>query len=572
MMKGPQDKRWEESHMGADETGRTGSAADRVVYGKVYTSEAGRLAEAFAVKDGRYVYVGDRKGAEAYIEEGTTEVVDHTGKGLVMPSCGNGHAHYFMGLAMRAVGTTVNREDDVDAFLTKVVPAAVKRARDNGMRSVFGFGWNYLRFYDDMPTRQQLDAICSDLPVYFADDEGHKGLVNTLSLVNAGIMAEDGTVLRTEVRGGEVVMGPDGTPTGLLKEQAGTYVRARLDNDNLFSIETARETIRQIQDQLLPEGYTMYMDGWSPYFFNDHLYQAAHQLDGDGDMKFILGMSYELESWMDLDTALEEAGEVRKYASDHALVRWVKLFIDGTVEGGTGFVEPPYPDGHQGLVNWEKDEIAYITRIANENGLSMHVHTMGNRAVHRAVSAFVEAGRDEMRNTIVHVNGVYPSDWQRMADHNIYADAGLHWHHMAPGTEEVRHAALPEGMADRSYPIKSFFDHGINVSSHTDFPALSGAPDDPFGVMEVAVTGVLHGENGDPWWPEELIDREQALTALTINCARQLFLEDERGSIREGKYADFILVDTDVLTCPVNEIHAARTLATYFEGEKVFSA
>jgi predicted amidohydrolase YtcJ len=119
--------------------------------------------------------------------------------------------------------------------------------------------------------------------------------------------------------------------------------------------------------------------------------------------------------------------------------------------------------------------------------------------------------------------------------------------------------------------MKCFFDHGVNLSGHTDYPALSGSPDDPFGMMEIAVTGVLAGEDGDPYWPEELITREQYLTAVTINCAKQMFIEDERGSIKTGKYADFLLVDKDVLSCPVTEIHAAKPAATYFEGKKVFS-
>ncbi len=553
-------------------TEKKATGADLVVYGKIFTSEGNQLAEAFAVKDGRYVYVGDRKGAEAFIEDGRTELLDYTGKGLVMPSCGNGHAHYFMGHALHAVGTIVSSEDDADKFLKEIVPAAVKKARDNGMKTVFGFGWNYHLFSENMPTRQQLDEICDDIPIYFADDEGHKGLVNTISLVNAGIMKEDGSVLRTKVRGGEIVMGPDGTPTGFLKEQAGTFVRSFLDNDNLFTVDTAKATIGKIQDQILPEGYTMYMDGWSSYFYNDHFYQAARQVDEAGDLHMILGLSYEIESWMDVDETLAKADDVRKYATKHALTDWIKLFMDGTVEGGTGFVEPLYPDGHQGLVNWEEEEFADITRKANAKGLSMHVHTMGNKAVNRAVSAFADNGRDELRNTLVHVHGVYPTDWQVMADHNINATAGMHWHHMRPGMEDLMEKAVPAGMTDKSYPIRSFLDHGINVSSHTDFPALAGAPDDPFGIMELAVTGVLHGENGKPWWPEELITREQALIALTIACAKQMFIEEERGSIREGKYADFLLVDKDVLTCPVEQIHEARPQSTYFEGKKVYSA
>ena len=129
----------------------------------------------------------------------------------------------------------------------------------------------------------------------------------------------------------------------------------------------------------------------------------------------------------------------------------------------------------------------------------------------------------------------------------------------------------PLGMEDKSYPFKSFFDNNIPVSIHSDYPALSGSPDDPFGIMEIAVTGVLWSENGTPWWPEELGTREQTLTAMTINCARQMFIEEERGSIKIGKYADFLLLNQDVLTCPATEIHSTKPTATYFEGKKVFS-
>lgn len=545
--------------------------ADLVVFGRIFTAEDSQLAEAFAVKDGRFIYVGGRKGAEAFVEEGKTEVLDYTGQGLVMPSCGNGHAHYFTGHAMPMVGAVVEAKGDVNKFLTETVPDAVKKAKANGINTVFGFGWDYHLIHDRLPTRQQLDAICDEIPIYFADEEGHKGVVNTISLVNAGIMKEDGTVLKTEIRGGEIAMGADGTPTGFLKEQAGTYVRSFLDNDRLFSVDTAKVTIKSIEEQMLSEGYTMYMDGWSPYFFNDHLYQAARQMDDADDMHFILGLSYEIESWMDVDAALAKADEVRKYATRHVLPNWVKLFMDGTVEGGTGFVEPLYPDGHQGLVNWTEEETTEITRKANEKGLSMHIHTMGNKAVNRSVNAFINGGKDEMRNTVVHVRNVLPSDWQRMADHQIYATEGMLWHNMPTGAAETLKSMVPAGMEDKTYPMKSFFDYGINVSSHSDYPALSGCPDDPFGIMEIAVTCVHPVVKGEPWWPEEALTREQALTALTINCARQMFIEEERGSIREGKYADFLLVDRDVLSCPVDQIHTARPRATYFEGKKVFS-
>ena len=547
------------------------NVADLVVYGKVFTSEANKIVEAFAVKDGKYIYVGDKKGAEEFVENGKTEIIDYTDKGLVMPSCGNGHAHYSIGIGIPKIGTAINRETTPEKFLAEIIPNAVKKARESGSTSIFGFGWQLLKFEENMPTRQQLDAICSDIPMYIADEEGHKALVNTLCLVNAGIMSKDGKVLKKEVRGGEIVMGADGTPTGYLKEQAGTYTRSFLDNDNLFSVDLAKETLQEIEKLLLSEGYTMYLDGWSNYFYNESYYKAAQQRDKAGDLHFMLGLAYEIESWMDIDKNLSKSLDVQKYASKHVKTNWVKLFMDGTVETGTGFVDSPYPNGTYGIANWSEEEVTDITRKSNAKGLSMHIHTMGNMAVNRAINAYIKGGKDELRNTLVHVHQVKQPDYKRLADHNIYVTEGMLWHHTPDYAQEILPSVVPEGMGDKSYPMKSHFDNGITVTSHSDFPALSGSPDDPFGIIEIAVTGQCYMETGKPWWTEELITREQAITALTINVAKQMFLENERGSINTGKYADFLLVNKDVLTCPEKEIHEAKPVATYFEGKKVFS-
>ena len=550
-----------------------GTPADLVVYGKIFTSEGNQIVEAFAVKDGKYVFVGDRKGAEAFVEAGKTEVIDFTGKGLVMSGCGNGHAHYLSAFAVQSFGTMIGFDDTVEKFMNEIVPATVKKARETGAKAVYGMGWEFQTFKDNMPTRQQLDAICSDIPMFFADEENHKALVNSIALVNAGIISTDGTVLKkgNDIRGGEIAMSSDGTPNGLLKEQAATYVRSFLDNEALFSVDMAKASLEKIQELILSEGYTMYLDGYSSYFFNDTYYQAAHQLDEAGKLHFILGFSYEIDSWMDVDAVLEKAVAAKKFASPKIKPYWIKLFMDGTVESGTGFIEPVYPDGHQGIVNWTEEELTEMTKKANENGLIMHIHALGNKGVNRVVNAYINGGKPEMRNTIVHIRNVIEPDYKRMADNNIYVTSGMLWHHNTNETAEELKTTLPANMADKGYPMKSFFDNGITVSFHTDYPALSNSPDDPFGVIEIALTGVYHRENGNPWWPEELVTREQAITAMTINCAKQMFIEDERGSIKTGKYADFLLVDKDILTCPVTEIHNAKPEATYFEGKKVFA-
>ena len=547
--------------------------ADLVVYGKIFTSENNRVVEAFAVKDGRFIYVGDKIGAAAFIKPGKTEVIDYSGKGLVMPSCGNGHAHYLSAYAVQSFGTIIGYEDDVNKFLTEIVPSTVKKARETGAKAVYGMGWEFQTFKNNMPTRQQLDAICSDIPMYFADEENHKSLVNTILLVKAGVMAEDGTVLKKgeDIRGGEIVMGEDGTPTGLLKEQASTYVRSFLDNESLFTVDMAKATMAKIQEQMLSEGYTMYLDGYSTYFFNDVYYQAARQFEKSGDMHFVLGLTYEIDSWMDIDDKLTKAADVKKFASARIKPNWIKLFMDGTVESGTGFIDPVYLDGHQGIVNWTEEEITDITRKANANGITMHIHALGNAGVNRVVNSYVNGGKKEMRNTIVHLRNVNEPDYKRMADNNIYVTSGMIWHHASNEQAEEFKTILPGKFAYQGYPMKSFFDNGIPVSFHTDYPALSNSPDDPFGIMEISLTGVCYFEGGAPWDTKELVTREQALNALTIGCARQMFLENERGSIKAGKYADFLLVNKDVLSCPVKEIHDAKPAATYFEGKKVFS-
>ena len=300
-----------------------------------------------------------------------------------MPACGNGHAHYLSAFAVQSIGTMIAYEDSPEKFMTEIVPAAVKNARDTGAKVVYGMGREYEKFKNNMPTRQQLDALCSDIPMYFADEENHKSLVNTLLLVRAGVMSEDGTVIKKadDIRGGEIVMGDDGTPTGFLKEQASTYVRSFLDNDSLFTVDAAKAVLKEVQEKMLSEGYTMYLDGYSTYFFNDVYYQAAQQFDKSGDMKFVLGFTCEIDSWMNLDEKLTQAADAQKFNSSKIKANWIKLFMDGTVESGTGFIDPVYLDGHQGIVNWTEEEITDITRKANAKGVTMHVHALGNAGV-----------------------------------------------------------------------------------------------------------------------------------------------------------------------------------------------
>ena len=241
------------------------NGADLVVYGKIFTSESNQIVEAFAVKDGKYIYVGDKKGAEAYVKAGKTEVVDYNGKGLVMSGCGNGHSHYMLGYALKTIGTMFDLNDNSESFLQKAKDA-VQKARAEGATSIFGQGWRLQTLEPNVPTRLDLDAICSDIPLYFLDEECHKALANTILLKKAGIINEDGTAGKTTLRGGEIVTDANGMPTGMLKEQAQTYVRSFLDNDNLYTLDRALSNLVEIDKYLASVGYTMYHGGWGNYF------------------------------------------------------------------------------------------------------------------------------------------------------------------------------------------------------------------------------------------------------------------------------------------------------------------
>ena len=247
-------------------------------------------------------------------------------------------------------------------------------------------------------------------------------------------MKEDGTVLKKEIRGGVIEIGADGTPTGFLSEQAQTYVRQFIDHENLYSLDRATANLAEIEHHLLSEGYTMYHEGWGNYFVNTNYYQAAQKLDRDGKLHFVLGLPYEIESWMNVDEALTRAVDAKKFASERVKPNWIKLLVDGTVESGTGFVEPLYPDGHH-ITNWTEEEVTDLTRKANAKGLTMHIHTMGNKAVNLAVNAYINGGKAEMRKALVHLYGVLPSDYKRIADNNIYVVAGLLWHHATDGLQ-----------------------------------------------------------------------------------------------------------------------------------------
>ena len=554
---------------------KTENPADMVVYGTVYTVEDSTpQAEAFAVKDGKYIYVGDMEGIKAYVGENTT-VVDHRGKGMIAPGFADCHAHYLMAEGINVMEAVTLSEEQTPEEVLAVLSAAYTKAKAEGKPAIYAFGWNWHSFESmGMPTLKQLDAACPDLPLYAADSEAHKGLANTACLLRAGIIDANGNLKISDIRGGEIWVDDKGSPTGVLIEQAGTYCKLRgIDFDALLDGDKAITTVRNVNDSLLSKGYVAFQDGWSNYFGNTRFYEAAKTLDEEGKLNLNLGLAYEIESsTSQLDKDLAKAFDTRKYSSRHVNPRYIKMFVDGTVETFTGYVRTPYLDGSYGIPNWTLKEFSDVTARVNQNNYTMHVHAMGDEAIHLAVTAFANSGKKEMRNTLVHVRNVLPEDYATMAANDIVCASSIIWHFLTDYGREMMTLFLPKQYADEMYPMRAFFNHGVTTTSHSDFPALSGASEMPFYLMENAVTCVCPLMEAAPYWTEEALTRQQALKALTINGAYQMHNERERGSIKVGKYADFVIVDKDVIdeSCPANQIHKANVTSTYFEGKQVY--
>lgn len=550
---------------------------DMVVYGTIYTGDSlAPLARAIVIQSGKFIYVGDEEGAKPY-EKIITKVIDHRGKGMVTPGFVDGHAHYLMSNGMKVMGALMFDMDTKPNELLKQVSDAYIDAKKIGKPAIYGFGWTYQYFEKEMPTLAQLDSVCPDLPLYLADSEGHKGLANSVCMRNAGIIKDDGTLYIDSIRGGEIVIDKvTKKPSGLLKEQAGTYCRLHgIDFSKLMSADQSARAVSLTRDALHSNGYVAYMDGWSNYYGNLCFYDAAQRINSIDSLNLCLGLAYEIESSeKELEKELNKAFSLEKYATSHINPRYVKTFMDGTVETKTGLVCKAYNDGTFGKPNWTPKEFSAITDSVNKHGFTMHTHAMGDSAVHLVVDAFVKSPRKERGNTLVHVRNVKPDDYTRIAYNGIVVTEGILWHTASDTVKTVLQKILPVEYVNKSYPMKSFFDNKVIMSSHSDFPALSGSSENPFYIMEIAVTGLLPKGTSPakPFWTEELIDRQQALEALTINGAYQMHNEEERGNIMVGKYADFVLVDKDVIStsCPANEIHTAKVISTYFEGKQVY--
>ena len=544
--------------------------ADLVIYGKIYTSNAQHeYAEAAAVKDGKYVYVGDEAGAREYIEDGRTQIFDRRGKGIIMAGGTEGHGHYIMNgileyLKLTILGSTI---DEMVENTRKYVEA------HPDYEVYYTFGWDNVSIAAAKETadvRTRFDEICPDKPMLICDNSGHNGFANSLALKEAGITPE------TKIHGGTIAKDAQGNLLGWLSETAlNLCLKKSIATRTMVMPKDYEGVAKAMEDKLHSWGYTNYQDGWTNYFGANAM-DILDKIDNTRGLTVNVGGSYKIDvfdDWKEEIAALE--GYSKQYHGRHFSFDTVKLFADGeAVESKTGWLVRGYADGTHGTQVWDTPVFNDIVKAANSKGLSMHVHTQGDGASQQAVDAFIAAeptAAPGIYNGIVHARNVLEETKDKMAAHNYYTATNINWRTLikASDADKVPYA-LDEEYARNGYPVRSMLDRGIVLCSSTDVPAAAGAPTDVAGIIEVAVNDSRPDYELYEMNPAERISIEQAMDVFTINGAKLLRIDKERGSVEVGKYADFICLCKDITAIPKTEIHSAAVDTVYFEGREVY--
>lgn len=558
--------------------------ADLVVYSDIYTAEndSGKVT-AFAVKDGRYIYVGTKEGAKAYIQEGRTEVIDRTDNGLVIPGCTEGHAHYFdgVGLNSQLPGSGETYEN--------VLQILKKKFEEENIKQFVSFGWKTMSLRERRESgydfASEIEQMAPGIPVILVDDSGHSAVANKTALAKAGISKDNPLV-----RGGSIYLTKEGEPSGYVGDQAVFYVTDKAIS-NLLSAEQYRNALSYGQNELLRFGYTNALDAFTNMYDPIGLYKAMKKMDEEKLLKINVAECFNMKSF-DASRYQEVINDIvqinKNYSSKHCDASYIKLFADGVVESGTGWINGKYNNPVDGKIHgniiWTPTELTDVVSYANKKGLTIHTHSFGDGACHATISAYIksnEANDSEFRNCLAHVRNITNEDIIRAAINKISIAENLLWHtdydDADPESKAIKDLIIGNIGEDyyySGYPMKSLMDQGVIVSSSTDAPAAMYCEGNILNVIEIATTGKVPDTTGQAFAPEELISVEDALKALTINGAWQLGLENERGSIKEGKYADFLIIDTNFLGYTGEKcrtIHNAKILNTYFEGERVYS-
>lgn len=533
-------------------------AADSVYRnGNIYTvDEEFTVASAIAVKGDRLVYVGDEAGVEAYIGAGT-KVVD-LGGNTVIPGLIEGHMH------INGLGESLLQ---IDAFWKpkEDILAAVKEAADAAQPGewIRGRGWMNTVWEDsDYPTKEELDAVAPNNPVYLTRADGHMCWVNSMAFELAGITKDT-----PNPQGGEYLKTEDGELLGCVTDTAMSPISALLP---AFSIEEQKQALLLAQDQLFSYGLTSAMNAGTSVETLNEVYKPLYE-DGSLKLRAYILMSLSSTEGAQADYLRNNKPQDGLY-NEHMDVRAVKLFSDGSLGARSAAMLEEYSDraGHLGNYRSSDEEMYQLVKLAYDNGYQTGSHAIGDGANHQLLDAYErvmeENPREDPRLRIEHFQILTLEDIQRAIDMGVLPS--MQTTH-ATSDMLVAEDRIGAERLKGAYAWRTIIDSGSIIINGSDAPVELV---NPYHGLYAAVTRKDRlGEPPEGWHAEQCMTREEALRSFTIWAAYGEFNEDIKGSLEVGKLADLVVLDRDIMTCPEEDIKDTQALMTVSGGEVVFT-
>jgi len=427
---------------------------------------------------------------------------------------------------------------------------------------ILGHGWNQNNWTEGYGSASLLDQIAPNNPVYLTHKSLHSAWANSTALQLAGI-----TRNTPNPAGGRIGHQADGEPDGILFESASYLLESVVPEPSLEQVIKAFQTA-------IPNLWQLGLTGVHD-FDSSRCFSALQDLHQKHDLKLRVVKGLPLEN---LPHSVE-LGLRSGFGDDILRIGSVKLFADGALGPHTAAMLQPYNDepDNLGILMLEVEELVERGRLAVENGISMAVHAIGDRANHQVLNAYAQLreierispsfSQNQLRHRIEHVQLLHPDDIVRFSQLNLIAS-------MQP-----IHATSDMLMADHCWGARSAFayawhsqlSHSVHLAFGSDAPVESP---NPFLGIHAAVT--RRRADGSPsaqgWYPEQRLIVGEAIHAFTTGAAYAAGMEDHLGRLAPGYLADLLILNDDPYSCPPEELLTIKPLATMVGGEWVYSA
>jgi len=532
----------------------------------VYTNDQTRSrAKSIAIKGDRIQRIGVDSDSVSDLVGPRTEVHSLPGR-LVLPGFQDAHIHApFAG--RNRLRIFLNDLEGRTAYLDAIAEYA--RANPDAPWIVGG-GWAMEYFPGGLPTKEDLDAIVPDRPVFIFNRDVHGAWVNSKALEMAGINKDtpdpwDGIIERDP---------ETGEPTGMLHEGA-----AYTMNDKVIPLPSREEWeagILNAQAYLHSLGITAWQDAW----VTPGTHEAYRSLSASGALTaHVVG-----SLWWNRHQELEQIPQFLEQRENGMLhnysARTVKIMTDGVLENFTGALLEPYCDGcgghsdNKGLSYVEPDLLNAAVSELDQLGFQVHMHAIGDRAVSNALNAVHAArtanGNSDARHHIAHVQIVQPEDVPRFAELDVVANCQPYWAQMEPQMEELTLPFLGRDRADMQYPFGSIQRSGARLAGGSDWSVTTANPLEEIEVM----VNRIDPENRDnaPFLPEERLTLADSIAAFTSGTAYINHDDEHSGRLVAGMRADLAVLNRDIFAESSGPIADAQVELTYSAGRNVYDA